>query len=68
MIVVVEVGVALARPPRLDRLSRVLVEVDFDGDFFTAETEARILACLIAGGRSDVVMPVSATVTDILEI
>lgn len=67
MIVAVEVGVALSRPPKLDRMSRVLVEVEFDGSFFAAETEARLLATDIAM-RPDVVMPVYAQVIDILEI
>jgi len=71
VIVAVEVGVALSRPPRLDRLSRVLVEVEFDPitgpGWFSAETEARLVACWMAT-RPDVVMPVSATVVDILEV
>lgn len=67
MLVAVEVGVALSRPPRTDRISRVIVEVEFTGDWLVAESEARITACWIAT-RRDVVMPVSAVVTDILEV
>lgn len=71
MIVAVEVGVALRRPPRLDRLSRVLVEVEFDpltGRWEQAEMEAELLAIEIAAGRPDVVMAVSSEITAILEV
>lgn len=71
MIVAVEVGVALSRPPRLDRLSRVLVDVPFNpltDSWFAAEVEAQLIAIDIAASRRDVVMPVSAKLTDIIEI
>jgi hypothetical protein len=68
MIVAVEVGVALTRPPKTDRISRVLVEVDLVGeDWFGAETEAQLIACWMVC-RPDVVMPVYSKVTDILEV
>lgn len=62
MIVAVEVGVALARPPRHDATMWVLVDAATD-------TEARLIACQIAGstGRG-VVMVISADVIDTLEI
>lgn len=67
MMVVVEVGTALSRPPQIDRLSKIIVDVPFDGDFEASETEARIIACQMSC-RDDVVMPVSATVVDIIAI
>lgn len=60
MIVAVHVGVALSRPPGVDRISRILVEAD-------SEIEAMLIACQMAH-RPDVVMPVSSEVVDILEI
>lgn len=68
MLVVVEVGVALSRPPRVDRLSRVVVEVPFTGSFQDAETEAALIACQMAAVRPEVVMPVSSVVVDVLAV
>lgn len=70
VIVAVQVGVALTRPPRTDRYSRILVHADIDPanpDWFAAETEARLTACHIAH-RPDVVMVVSAVITDLLDV
>lgn len=70
MIVAVEVGVALSRPPKVDRISRVLVEVEFDpmtDSFFDAELQAELIATHMAT-RPDVVMPVSSKVVGIIEI
>lgn len=61
MIVVVEVGVALARPPRHDKTVWVVVAAD-------TETEARLIACQMAASTRGVVMPVSADIVDMLEI
>ena len=61
MIVAVEVGVALGRPPRLDRVSRVLVEA-------VDELEGELLATQLACCRRDVAMPVWSRVVDVLEI
>jgi hypothetical protein len=60
MLVAVEVGVALSRPPRVDRISKVLVEAP-------TEIEAQLLACQIAC-RRDVVMPVYSQVLDVLAL
>lgn len=71
MIVIVEVGVALSRPPRTDRISRIVVDVAMDPrrpDWDRAETEARLIAAHIASGRPGVVMPVSATVTGVTDV
>ena len=69
MIGVVEVGVALSRPPRLDRLSKVVVDVPCDDHrrLWAAEQKARVVACWMAA-RRDVVMVVSAEVTELLEV
>jgi hypothetical protein len=71
VIVVVEVGVALRRPPRVDRISRVVVSVDTPSDgsrLYEAEQEARLVATYVATGRPDVVMAVSAAITHVIEI
>lgn len=70
MIAAVEVGVALARPPRTDRLCRVVVEVACASwrELPAAELEALALALAIASARPDVVMPVSARIVDVLEV
>lgn len=70
MIAVVHVGVALSRPPTLDRVSRVVVSVDCDSwaDVWAAELEAKLLATWIASARPDVVMPVWAEVVELLEV
>ena len=60
MIIAVEVGVALARPPKVDRISRVVVEAD-------SETEGELIACQMVH-RPDVTMPVYSRVVDILAI
>lgn len=52
MIYAVEVGVALARPPRHDATKYVLVEAE-------SPASARLLACQIAAADPRVVMPVS---------
>jgi len=61
MIVVVLVGVATSRPPKIDRISKVIVEA-------SDETEASLIACQMVLVHSGVVMPVWSQVTDILEI
>jgi hypothetical protein len=61
VIVAVEVGVALGRPPRLDRLSRVLVEAD-------SEVEGRLVATQMAACQPGVAMPVWSAVVDVLEL
>lgn len=69
MLVAVEVGVALSRPPRLDRLSRVVVDVPFDpvtGSWLAAEADACLTAIGMATGRPGVVMAVSAGVVEIV--
>lgn len=77
MLVIVEVGLALARPPREHRTVRVAVAVEVsDFDFFSAETEAQLVAAQIAmiGHPLDnmagegVVMPVRTTILDVREI
>jgi tetrahydromethanopterin S-methyltransferase subunit F len=67
MLVAVEVGVALSRPPKVDRISRQVVEVDYRGDFLAELVEAELIACQMAH-RPDVVMPVYSRVDDILEL
>lgn len=71
MTVAVEVGIALSRPPRLDRYSRVLVSVDFDpltDSWDEAERQAEWTALAIAQGRPEVVMAVSSCITEILAV
>jgi hypothetical protein len=53
----VEVGVALARPPREDRRSYFVLEAE-------SGAEAELLAQQWAGSRPGVVMPVASVVTD----
>lgn len=57
MIFKVQVGVALSRPPKVDRLS--VVAVDADG-WIDADT----IACQMAMCHPDVVMAVSSKVLD----
>jgi hypothetical protein len=52
MLFVIEVGVALRRPPRHDDSVFVLIESD-------SEVEARLAACQMAAWHPAVVMPVS---------
>lgn len=60
MLAVVEVAVALSRPPHADRWSKVVVEAE-------SESEAVLVACWMAH-RSGTVMVVHAEVVDLLEI
>lgn len=80
MIAVVAVGVATKRPPTTDRVIRYVVAVDAldDLDPGRAELDAQLLACQWACARSDtpaipltdetVVMPVSSTIVELLEV
>lgn len=80
MIAVVAVGVATRRPPRAHRTIRYVVAVDAldDLDPGRTETAAQLLACQWACARSDtpripltdetVVMPVSSTIVELLEV
>lgn len=70
MIVVVEVGVALTRPPRLDRISRVVVDVPCPSwrDLPAAETDAELTALGIAAAQPDVVMPVFSRVVEVRDV
>jgi hypothetical protein len=61
MLLVVEVGVSLSRPPKLDRISRIVVECD-------NEVAGELLACQIAQSHSEVVMAIYSKIEDILEI
>jgi hypothetical protein len=58
VIYAVEVGVALARPPRVDAVKYVLVEAE-------SQVAARLLACQIAAADPRVVMPVSDEIVDL---
>lgn len=53
------VGVALARPPKVDEYRKVLVAAD-------SAIEAQILACQIAAGSS--VMPVSSELVGVTRV
>jgi hypothetical protein len=57
MIVIVEVGVALSRPPGIDRISKVVVEA-------TSEIEGELIACQMVC-RKDVVMPVYSKIMEV---
>jgi hypothetical protein len=57
MIVVVEVGVALSRPPKVDRISKVIVEAD-------SALDGELLACRMVC-RPDVVMPVYSKLLEV---
>lgn len=61
MLLVVEVGAALSRPPHTDRISKVIVECQ-------TEIEGELIACQIAESHREVVMAVYSKVIDILEI
>lgn len=58
MIYAVEVGVALARPPRHDATKYVLIEAP-------NVARARLWACQLAAADPRVVMPVSAEVVEL---
>jgi hypothetical protein len=60
MIVAVEVGVSLGRPPRHDATVYVLVEAD-------TVTEGSLVACQIATCHPAVAMPVSSRVVSAVE-
>lgn len=60
MLIVVEVGVALSRPPKVDRISKVVVEAE-------DELAGELIACQMAH-RPGVAMPVYSRVLDISEI
>lgn len=55
----VHVSVATARPPRADAVVRVIVESDSD-------TEATLLAALIASCHRHVVMPVATEIIHLI--
>lgn len=61
LIVKVEMGVATNRPPKIDRLSNVIVDAE-------TETEALLVACQMTLVWADVVMPVHSKIIEILEI
>jgi len=70
MIVAVEVGVALSRPPREDRISKVIISVDCatSAAIWQAEIEARLAATQMAAGWPGVVMAVRSDILEILEL
>jgi hypothetical protein len=66
MIAIVNVGVALSRPPKLDEFRRVVLSIDTPDDgskLDSAETEAILVATQLAGLGS--VMPVFAEIESI---
>jgi len=68
VIVTVDVAVALSRPPREDRWSRVMVDVPVasDGsDLHSREIEAEVLAIHMASSRPGVVMAVRSEIAAI---
>ena len=71
MIVTVEVDVALMRPPRVDRTSRVLVDTPtpswVDG-MASAEADAVWVAIAMCCGRPGVVMPVGSRVVAVSDL
>ena len=77
MIVTVEVGLALTRPPKIDRTVWVTVAVNVvDFNIAAAEREAQLVAVYMAmvGSPLDnaaghgVVMPVRTSIVDISEV
>ncbi|UPK74358.1 hypothetical protein MU582_18255 [Nocardioidaceae bacterium SCSIO 66511] len=67
MIAVVEVGVALRRPPREDAVVRCVVSSDIE-DESAAQTDCELTAHALAYVRPNVVMPVRVETVDFLEI
>ena len=69
MIALVDVDVALRRPPRADRRLRYAIAVDVDGlEVAAAERAAELAAQQWAASRPGVVMPVASRVVEVLEV
>ena len=66
MIAVVEVGVALRRPPREDAVIRCVVSSDVEDDEW-AQADCELTAHALAYVRRDVVMPVRLETVEVLE-
>lgn len=67
MIAVVEVGVALRRPPREDAVIRCVVSSDLVDDDL-AQYDCELTAHALAYARRDVIMPVRVDTVEVLEI